>query len=161
MIDLHKLGVRFAAASALSLALTIPASPADAQVQFVFEYAAKVICGKLDQNSDILAGGRYYTAVNVHNPAKRNATLQRKVAIAGPGEAGRVSGFQIMRLRGDEALEIDCPLVHRQADSEWVKGFLVIQSSQELDVVAVYTTSNGDFATTFHTERVPVRRIPQ
>src|SRR5687767_6876484 len=161
MIDLHKLGIRVLAASALSLALAIPAGPADAQVQFVFEYAAKLICGKQRENSDILAGGRYYTAVNVHNPAKRNATLQRKVAIAGPGEAGKVSGFQLMRLRGDEALEIDCPLVHRQADAEWVKGFLVIQSTHELDVVAVYTTSNGDVATTFHTERVPVRRIPQ
>jgi hypothetical protein len=160
MIDLHKLGLRRAAltTSALSLAFAIPAGPASAQVQFVYEYAVKVVCGKLDQNSDILAGGRYYTAVNVHNPGK-TTSFRRKVAVAGPGEAGRVSTFQTMRLRNDEALEIDCRLIHRQADAEWVKGFVVIQSSQELDVVAVYTTSNGDFATAFHTERVPVRRI--
>jgi hypothetical protein len=162
MIDLHKLAIRrlLLAASALGLASAIPVTPASAQVQFVFEYAAKVVCGKLSPGSDILAGGRYFTAVNVHNPG-RTATLRRKVAIAGPGEAGRVSTFQIMRLRNDEALEIDCRLIHRQADAEWVKGFLVIQSSQELDVVTVYTTSNGDFATTFHTERVPMRRIAQ
>jgi hypothetical protein len=160
MIDLHKLGIRFAAASALSLALLIPASPAQAQVQFGFEYAAKVVCGRLSEESGILAGGRYFTAVNVHNPG-RTATLRRKVAVAGPGEAGRVSSFQTMRLRNDEALEIDCKLIQRQADTEWVKGFLVIQSSHELDVVAVYTTSSGAGVNSFHTERVPMRRMPQ
>jgi hypothetical protein len=162
MIDLHALSLRriVPAAAALGLAATLVAAPASAQQRFLYEYAVKVVCGKQAPDSDILAGGRYFTAVNVHNPGK-TATLRRKVAIAGPGEAGRVSGFIDMRLRNDEALEVDCRLVHRQADAEWVKGFLVIQSSQELDVVAVYTTSNGDFATSFHTERVPVRRIAQ
>lgn len=147
-------------AATLGIAATISAAPAHAQQpRYLHEYAVKVVCGKQDPSSDILAGGRYFTAVNVHNPRKATAILRRKVAIAGPGEPGRVSGFVDMRLRSDEALEIDCRLVHRQADAEWVKGFLVIQSTQELDVVAVYTTSNGDFATSFHTERVPVRSI--
>jgi hypothetical protein len=162
MTVLHALGFRHIVpiAAALGLAAAIGAAPAHAQQQrFLYEYAVKVVCGKQARDSDILAGGRYHTAVNVHNPGKATASFRRKVAIAGPGEAGRVSGFVDMRLRSDEALEVDCRLVHRQADAEWVKGFLVIQSSQELDVVAVYTTSNGDFATSFHTERVPVRRI--
>ena len=160
MTDLRAFNLRhIVPAAALGLAAVIAAAPARAQQQFVFEYAVKVVCGKQDPSSDILAGGRYFTAVNIHNPRRTTAVLRRKVAIAGPGEPGRVSGFVEMRLRNDEALEIDCRLVHRQADAEWVKGFLVIQSSQELDVVAVYTTSSGDYATSFHTERVPVRRM--
>jgi len=160
MIDLHKLGGRLLAASAVAVAAALPLGPASAQVPFVFEYAAKVVCGRLSAESDILAGGRYYTAVNVHNPG-RTATLRRKVAVAGPGEAGRVSRFEVMRLRNDEALEIDCRLIQRQAETEWVKGFLVIQSSHELDVVAVYTTANRDGVNSFHTERVPMRRMAQ
>lgn len=41
---------------------------------------------------------------------------------------------------------------------EFLKGFVVIESLTELNVVAVYTASGGDGLTqTFHTERVAPR----
>ena len=54
--------------------------PARAQVPFAYEYAVKVMCGGLAARADSpLAGGRYFTAVNVHNPGNR-VDLRRKVA---------------------------------------------------------------------------------
>ena len=148
-------------AAALATALLAP-GPAPAQQRFLFEYSVKVVCGKVsDDSADApLAPGRYYTAVNLHNPAA-TATFRFKVATALPGRPGPVSRFEPSRLGPDEAMEIDCPLIHRVArDERWVKGFVVIQSSHQLDVVAVYTTSGrGPEVNSFHTERVPVRRI--
>lgn len=44
----------------------------------------------------------------------------------------------------------------------FIKGFVVIQSQFELDVVVVYTAAGADGAVeTLHTERVPPRRITQ
>ena len=145
----------------VTLAAGLGGGPASAQVPFAYEYAVKVMCGGLAARADApLAGGRYYTAVNVHNPGNRD-DLRRKVAVANRGEAGRVSNFEMMRLGPDEALEIDCALITRQAGTDWVQGFLVIQSTRELDIVAVYAVAARDnIVTTLETERVPPRRMP-
>ena len=60
----------------------------------------------------------------------------------------------------DEALEIDCPDISKLAhtDAGFLKGFVVIESEVELDVVAVYTAAGRDEQVeTLHTERVPAR----
>ena len=125
-----------------------------------FQYAVKFICGK--SPSRILAPGAYFTAINVHNPTRGTIGFSKKVAIALPEEKpGRVSRFFDARLRTDEALEIDCPDILRHADStdDFLKGFVVIQSRVELDVVAVYTAAGAtDRVETLHIERVPPRR---
>jgi hypothetical protein len=42
----------------------------------------------------VVAPGRYFTAINVHNPGYTLARLRKKVAVALPGEkAGPVSRF--------------------------------------------------------------------
>ena len=150
-------------ATVAALAFLTFAAPARAQPALVFEYAVKVVCGTIPRATaeTPLAVGRYYTAVNIHNPARATAVLRFKTAIAGRGQPGRVSPFETMILESDQALEFDCAQIHRQGRAEWVKGFFVIHSSHELDVVAVYTASGkGDYVATFHTERVPMRRIP-
>lgn len=127
----------------------------------IFEYAVKIICGKAD--GEILAPGRYWTAVNVHNPASVGVRFRKKVAIALPGEQpGPVSKLFDAKLGPDEAFEIDCKDIRKLAeyDADFLKGFVVIQSESELDVVAVYTAAGGDeFVESLHTERVPARRI--
>jgi hypothetical protein len=41
--------------------------------------------------------------------------------------------------------EIDCPDIRRHAETEgFVKGFLVVETEAELDIVAVYTTAGTD-----------------
>jgi hypothetical protein len=92
----------------------------------------------------VVAPGDYFTAINVHNPGELPALLRKKVAVALPGErAGPVSRFFEAYLRPDEALEIDCPdiLEHARAQG-FLKGFVVIDSFSELDVVAVYSAGH-------------------
>ena len=126
-----------------------------------FQYAAKTICGR--SKGDVVAPGLYFTAVNVHNPERKDIRFAVKFARALPGlKAGPVSAWHKVGLGPDEALEIDCPDISKLAKtrSEFLKGFLVLESQTELDVVAVYTAagSDGEVAT-LHTERVPPRAV--
>jgi hypothetical protein len=133
----------------------------------VFQYAAKVICGKSD--GKVLAPGVYFTAINVHNPTYARIGLRAKVAVALPGlQPGPVSDFYQAELGPDEALEIDCPDIfnskifkfRERPRRGFLKGFVVIESDVELDVVAVYTAhGRAKFVETLHTERVPARRV--
>jgi hypothetical protein len=124
-----------------------------------FQYATKVVCGKSD--GSVVAPGTYFTAVNIHNPLYSRVRFRVKVAIALPGlRPGPVSPFHDVELGPDEALEIDNPDIHKLAevDGDFLKGFVVIESATELDVVAVYTaTGSGDHVQVLHMERVPAR----
>lgn len=125
-----------------------------------FQYAAKFVCGKPDGGE--LAPGVYFTAINVHNPTERGVRFRKKIAVAGRREKpGPVSRFFDAKLGPDEALEIDCPDIrrHAQVHEEFLKGFVVLESQTELDVVAVYTAAGDDGQVeTLHVERVPARR---
>jgi hypothetical protein len=125
-----------------------------------FQYAAKVVCGK--SAGDVVARGVYFTAINVHNPSRTTVRLQWKVAVARPGaKTGPVSTVFEARLGPDEALELDCPDIMKRVRARgFLKGFVVIETGLELDVVAVYTAGaeRGQVAT-LHTERVPPRRL--
>lgn len=76
-----------------------------------------------------------------------------------------ISPFHQATLRPDEALEIDARDVTRAINvvpPRFAKGFVVIESPCELDVVAVYTALPGKWAQSglvFATERVPARKI--
>ena len=125
-----------------------------------FQYAVKFVCGKGD--GKIVAKGLYFTAINVHNPSGDGVGFSKKFAIALPEEkAGPVSKVFDAKLGADEALEIDNADIfhHTESKSDFLKGFVVIDSKVELDVVAVYTAAgeNG-LVEALHTERVPARR---
>jgi hypothetical protein len=125
-----------------------------------FQYAAKFVCGR--SAGDVAAPGTYFTAINVHNPTDREIELRKKFAVALPREqSGQVSEFFGAKLGPDEALEIDCPEIRERTDrdADFLKGFVVIESDVELDVVAVYTAAGGtEQVETLHTERVLPRR---
>ena len=142
-----------------------PGPPPPPDTPTSFEYAVKAICGRIVAGPAApLAAGNYHTAVNIHNPGPPTK-LRRKVAVAAPGKPGKISVWQTHTLANDEAMEIDCPQISKQLEQTpkiFVKGFLVIQSYRELDIVAVYPAGpppNGDVAT-LHTERVPPRTVP-
>ena len=132
-----------------------------------FEYAVKFICGvagATGRASGIAAPGQYFTAINVHNPFTRPVRFRWKIAIAPPGvRGGPISGFFDAILKPDQALEIDCPDIFRRSpmQAELLKGFVVIVSPLELDVVAVYTAQpkGSGGVQTLHTERVPARLV--
>jgi hypothetical protein len=133
----------------------------------IWQYAAKLVCGKSE--GEVVAPGVYYTAVNVHNPSYGGIALRVKVAVASPGlKPGPVSQFTTRDLGPDEALEIDCNDIFNPdifkfdppLQLDFVKGFVVVESRFELDVVAVYTAAGVDAQVeTLHTERVPGRRV--
>ena len=138
-----------------------------------FQYAVKIVCGVIkisDQPPNPLPPGRYSTATNVHNPSRCDAvTLRWKVAVGLPGlRVGPVSNFAEASLGPDEALEIDCSDVMARLKRDgfpvppYVKGWVIIESPVELDVVAVYGTARdaNEPVNSFHTERVEPRCLP-
>lgn len=128
-----------------------------------FQYAVKFVCGKSD--GDVLARGTYFTAINVHNPTEMDIGFRKKFAVSLPGQKpGPVSMFFDARLGPDEAFEIDCREISERTDPKagFVKGFCVIESDVELDVVGVYTAAGAtDHVETMHLERVVPRRRPE
>jgi hypothetical protein len=139
-----------------------------------FQYAVKLVSGVVDAQTPggPAAPGQYWTAINIHNPDKcKKAHFRTKLAIANPLHAGPVSAFTPpYDLGPDEAFEIDRPhitllwplLFPGTTAPAFVKGYLVIESDIELDVVAVYTTAQTATGpiTNFHTERVAARCVP-
>jgi hypothetical protein len=130
-------------------------------MNIIFQYAVKFVCGQSEGR--VVAPGQYWTAINVHNPTYSPIRFRKKIAIALPNEkAGPVSQFFRAKLDADEALEIDNEDIfeHAEVNADFLKGFVVIQSPVELDVVAVYTAAGVDqMVETFHTERVSARRL--
>jgi hypothetical protein len=135
------------------------------QAQFeqatLFQYAVKFVCGK--SPGRVVAPGEYFTAINVHNPNERGFRFRKKFAIALPGERpGRVSKFFDAKLGPDEAFEIDCPDIFEKTETKegFLKGFVVIESVLELDIVAVYTAAGATGRVeTMEIERVSPRRL--
>lgn len=127
------------------------------------EYAVKIVCGAPDHPA--VGTGYYYTAINVHNPSRGGAKLRWKIALTLPGVTpGPITQFFPGELKPDQALEIECSDVVRRAPRmRFYKGFVVIQSETELDVIGVYTAAQSieGKVVTLDIERVPVRRVSQ
>jgi hypothetical protein len=126
----------------------------------VFQYAVKFICGK--SAGTVVAPGVDFTAINVHNPNDKAIGFRKKFAIALPSETpGPVSKFFDAKLGPDQAFEIDCDDILRrtQSNASFIKGFAVLESDLELDVVAVYTAAGATGRVeTMELERVTPRR---
>jgi hypothetical protein len=144
------------------LVLMLGSAPAvaGAQDSLAFEYAVKFVCGTPETRA--VAPGVYFTAINVHNPGADSVTWRKKVASTLPREQpGPISLFSANTLTPDQALEIDCSDIFRHARLvRFAKGFVVIQSPDPLDVVAVYTAAGSTRQVeTLALERVPARRL--
>lgn len=161
------LNIRTRAAIAAAIFFLLPClQAAHAQDALPMLYRAKFVCG--DSDGTVVSRGRYFTAINVQNadenPRGEAITIRKRFSIALPGErSGGHTEFEqdTARLGPGDALEIDCPdimgRVRQLCSGPFCKGFVVIESRSELDVVAVYTVAdlNTQQVTTFHTDRVP------
>jgi hypothetical protein len=119
----------------------------------VYEYAAKLVCGlQKDPQGMRLTRGFYGTAINIHNPNRDAVAFRKKLALTFPPEEqkpGKILPIAEDKLESDEALEVDCLDIQRRLfpngfPEAYIKGFVVIQSKQSLDVTAVYTTASLD-----------------
>jgi hypothetical protein len=114
-----------------------------------YQYAAKFICGK-QQNAAGISGpvvpGIYMTAINIHNPQIANVTLKKKVVLALSEDVIPRPPSQKLsyRIQPDYAFEIDCQDIAKIGGISlpFFKGFVVIESPKQLDVVGVYTSAN-------------------
>lgn len=126
---------------------------------FPFQYAAKFLCTSnipgTSQTTTSLLPGSYQTVVNIHNPNSTTIRFRMKLALASL-EVPQISNFIDGGLKPDQAGKIDCEdlgkfdlhLIHG------FEGFLVIESTHSLDVVAVYTAGTKDGVTSMDVERI-------
>lgn len=133
----------------------------------MLQYAAKFVCGIAPSPPVVAAEGRYFTAINVHNPSRSvPTTVYKKFAVGKPSEeVGPVTQYFEMSLGGDETMQVDCQDIARHLGlppPAFLEGYAVVESLKELDVVAVYTAGSGSGfpVTSIHTERVQPRRMP-
>src|ERR1041385_2878665 len=131
-------------------------SDARAQDSLVNEYAVKFVCGTPDRPA--AAPGRYFTAINVHNPNPDTVQVRRKYAftLAGEQPGPIVWDRRPLSVMPDQALEIDCTGITRVRRAPFLKGFAVLLSPLPLDIVAVYTAAGS----TGRVETMDIERVP-
>ena len=117
--------------------------PAKRPAPYAFQYAAKFVCianiPNTSATTDSLLPGVYETVVNVHNPHDRDVKFRAKVAL---GRQGLISKFVDQGLGPDEVTRYVCRDLRETFELfpiHGAEGFLVIESPDSLDVIAVYT----------------------
>ncbi len=137
--------------------------------RFAFQYAVKFLCTSnlpgTSQTTTSLLPGAYATVVNIHNPNSKVAGFRMKLAVATSTEIDPplISDFIKEKLRPDQATKVDCSRI-REFNLQLIhgfEGFLVIESTLSLDVVAVYTAAKngGDGVESMDVEYVRERRL--
>jgi hypothetical protein len=124
-----------------------------------YDYAAKLICGSLE-DPERGAPGVYKTTINIHNPWQNRVFFQKKLALtfprrppppppAPPRNPEQTPG-NVIRIQerpfldADEAMALDCVEFSELVSGAFFEGFVVIQSQASLDVTAVYTVTGRD-----------------
>jgi hypothetical protein len=131
-----------------------------------FQYAAKFICGRTDEDEaehgkGMFADSLYFTTLNVHNPNDKPATAKLKFALAAPlGQSGAISPFFDVTLAADQAVEIDCSQIRKLINNtdHLLDGFSVLETDFHLDLISVYSAGHHGKLETFAIERVPERK---
>jgi hypothetical protein len=127
---------------------------------YSFQYAAKFICTAnipgTSQTSDAVVPGSYQTAVNIHNPQTVKVRLRKKIA-----SPTGISKYFDFVLEPDGVARVTCAQI-REFGLHVIhgfEGFLVIESSHSVDVVAVYTAAGKDHVSSIDVEDVRERKL--
>lgn len=148
----------------LAIAVALLASSASAQG---FLYSAKFVCGQTNAANAATwnaAPGRYFTAINVHNPSTVVSNLRKRFSVGEPNEVvGPLSQWFGMNLPPSRTMQIDCRNIWghlNMAPGNFIEGFVEIRSNVELDVVGVYSAgppAAGAPVSSILMERIPKR----
>lgn len=142
-------------------------------------YAAKFVCGcfqpgKGHAEEGPVEPGSYTTAINVHNPNYCSVTMAKKaVLLFNASEKDKAPEIprppyptRTVELNPDWGLEIDCDDIRNVLLSGpkapiFIKGWVIIESPDPLDVVAVYTVRGLDegSSVSVETDRVVPTRL--
>lgn len=128
---------------------------------YIFQYAVKFICTAnipgTSQITDAFVPGSYQTAVNIHNPQNTTARIRKKIA-----SSIGISKFIETGLKPDGVESTSCGQI-RDFGLRLIhgfEGFLVIESTHSLDVVAVYTAGpNGGQVSSIDVEQIRERKL--
>ena len=140
-------------------------SARQAAARYRFQYAAKFICTSnipgTSQTTASFLPGSYQTVVNIHNPSTRGVKFRAKVALGGEG---LISKFIDDGLGPDEMTRYVCDDLREKFGMHLIhgaEGFLVIESTSSLDVIAVYTAGpTGQGVASIDVETVRERPLP-
>ena len=131
------------------------------QTGYPFQYAVKFICTAnipgTSQTSAAVLPGVYQTAVNIHNPQSIRVKLRKKIA-SGLG----ISKYFDAILGPDAVQHVNCSQINDFGIRfiHGFEGFLVIESTHSLDVVAVYTAgATGGQVTSIDVEQIRERKL--
>ena len=132
-----------------------------ARSPYGFQYAVKFICTSnipgTSQTTDAFVPGNYQTAVNIHNPQYNLTKIRKKIA-SPLGISKWIEGS----LKPDAVERVTCASI-RDFNLHLIhgfEGFLVIESTQSLDVVAVYTANAlGQQVSTMDVEQIKERKL--
>ncbi len=129
--------------------------------QPIYSYAVKYVCGfqkpTVEPGEPAVKAGNYATEVNIYNPQQTLSPIRKRVLVlveqgkpvGREPEQVKARGFDGIRLQGGNATMDDCnrlwqliyPNVVPPAPMPLMIGYLILQSSQPLDVRAVYTAA--------------------
>jgi len=133
----------------------------------VFVYPVKFVCGFIPvealgeaspppPNEPPVKPGNYATAINLYNFQSQDVKFTKNAVIANPqGQpSGATSPVFIERLGAGLALEVDCSDITKMLSRSeggvslpaFIKGFVVVESPVDLQVVAVYTAEKLEVA---------------
>ncbi len=159
--------------TAFSLILMV--SVASAQ-QGTWVYSVKFVCGAAQTDAreiPIVEPGFYATEINIHNYRPEAVEIRKQVlflvqdneAIGREPNFVEVGGQDGIALPPNTATMDDCVRIREIAGvdtSNLTIGFLVLQSTSEINVDAVYTTTGGEagqFPPSIEVERVEGNRL--
>jgi hypothetical protein len=128
---------------------------------YTYQYAVKLICTAnipgTSQTSDGLLPGVYETTVNIHNPNENTAKIRKKLA-----HPTQISKFKNSEIKPDGAERFVCRNIQDFGITfiHGFEGFLVIESTMSLDVIAVYTAGGrGGEVSTIDVEQIKERKL--
>jgi hypothetical protein len=119
-----------------------------------YEYAVEFTCGVSGAETFRVVPGEYATVVNVQNPHGADAAIIKNLALTYPpgGQvAGPVSGAIQESLEAGKALQVSCEEItsvefvfpEPLPPTDYIQGFLMIESNRSLNVISRNTASNS------------------
>src|SRR5262249_11664421 len=136
---------------------------------FAFQYAVKFLCTSnipgTSQTTTSLLPGTYATVVNIHNPNSKPAGFRMTLAGSKSTDIDPplIAKFIKEAVKPDQAKKVDCSRI-REFGLQLIRGFegfLVVESTLSLDVVAVYTAAQigGAGVESMEVEYIPERKM--
>ena len=134
------------------------------QYEEVSQFAVEFTCGTNDSSFVRIVPGDYATVINVHN-AQGATRARAMVSLSFP--ASIESDWMRTSFAPMQSRQLDCADILRGTfeypvhidDSGYYQGFVIIQTTGALDVVARYTAAGSDGEVTNDVETATARRV--